>query len=160
MGPPLRAVTGTATGSIGTSSSRFEADDAIGWPLHHADGRVQSCELCDHSHVGAGWDVVLLEGEECLLSRRCVDQHRARAVAVALEQDTRRARVGRPTPCEARRGRRSESPHCRGAAPPPGSPPGAPRLLCSWMGLQADYDLWHALQAVDVSSIVPLKKSA
>ena len=29
-----------------------------------------------------------------------------------------------------------------------------------WMGLQADYDLWHAGRAVDVSKITPLKKSA
>lgn len=29
-----------------------------------------------------------------------------------------------------------------------------------WMGLQADFDLWHALQAVDLSKIMPLKKSA
>jgi addiction module HigA family antidote len=29
-----------------------------------------------------------------------------------------------------------------------------------WMGLQADFDLWHALRAVDLSKITPLKKSA
>ncbi len=29
-----------------------------------------------------------------------------------------------------------------------------------WMGLQADYDLWRALQDVDVSKIEPLRKSA
>ena len=29
-----------------------------------------------------------------------------------------------------------------------------------WMGLQADYDLWHALKNVDLSKITPLKKSA
>src|SRR3954447_19660815 len=29
-----------------------------------------------------------------------------------------------------------------------------------WMGLQADFDLWHALRAVDLSKIPPLKKSA
>ena len=29
-----------------------------------------------------------------------------------------------------------------------------------WMGLQADYDLWHALRNVDLSKITPLKKSA
>ena len=28
-----------------------------------------------------------------------------------------------------------------------------------WMGLQADYDLWHAVKAVDLSKITPLKKS-
>ena len=29
-----------------------------------------------------------------------------------------------------------------------------------WMGLQADYDLWHALKGVDLSKITPLKKPA
>jgi antitoxin HigA-1 len=29
-----------------------------------------------------------------------------------------------------------------------------------WMGLQADYDLWHAVKDVDLSRITPLKKSA
>jgi hypothetical protein len=33
----------------------------------------------------------LLEGDELLLSRRCADEHRARAVAQELEQDTRLA---------------------------------------------------------------------
>jgi plasmid maintenance system antidote protein VapI len=27
-----------------------------------------------------------------------------------------------------------------------------------WMGLQADFDLWHASRAVDLSKITPLKK--
>ncbi len=29
-----------------------------------------------------------------------------------------------------------------------------------WMGLQADYDLWHASRDVDLSRITPLKRSA
>jgi len=29
-----------------------------------------------------------------------------------------------------------------------------------WMGLQADYDLWHALRDVDLSKITPLKKAS
>ena len=29
-----------------------------------------------------------------------------------------------------------------------------------WMGLQADYDLWHALRKVDLSTITPLKRTA
>src|ERR1700733_3555641 len=29
-----------------------------------------------------------------------------------------------------------------------------------WMGLQADFDLWHAQRDVDLSKITPLKKSA
>lgn len=29
-----------------------------------------------------------------------------------------------------------------------------------WMGLQAEFDLWHALRDVDLSKITPLRKSA
>jgi addiction module HigA family antidote len=29
-----------------------------------------------------------------------------------------------------------------------------------WMGLQADFDLWHALRDVDLSTIKPLKKAS
>jgi len=29
-----------------------------------------------------------------------------------------------------------------------------------WMGLQADFDLWHALRDVDLTKITPLTKSA
>jgi antitoxin HigA-1 len=29
-----------------------------------------------------------------------------------------------------------------------------------WMGLQADFDLWHARRDIDLSKITPLKKSA
>ncbi len=29
-----------------------------------------------------------------------------------------------------------------------------------WMGLQADFDLWHALRAVDLSKIKPLAKAS
>jgi addiction module HigA family antidote len=29
-----------------------------------------------------------------------------------------------------------------------------------WMGLQVDYDLWHALRDIDLSKVIPLKRSA
>jgi hypothetical protein len=50
---------------------------------HPTDGRVQSCELRDDSKVGAGWDVLMLQDDEPLFSRRCVDDRGARDVAVA-----------------------------------------------------------------------------
>ncbi|MEP7308215.1 MAG: hypothetical protein ABJA98_22145 [Acidobacteriota bacterium] len=58
------------------------------WRLRHPDGRrVQSCEIRDDSKVSAGWDVTLLENDELVLSRRCVDEAEARYVARALRQD-------------------------------------------------------------------------
>jgi len=40
------------------------------WRLVH-DGHVQTCELRDDSKAGPGWDVMLLEDGEPLLSKRC-----------------------------------------------------------------------------------------
>jgi hypothetical protein len=57
------------------------------WRLHHADGRVQSCELRDNSRVGAGWDVMLLEHGDPLFSRGCVDEAFARRVADGAKKD-------------------------------------------------------------------------
>ena len=54
-------------------------------------GRVQFCELRDDSNVGAGWDVMMLEDDGPLFSRRCVDERGARYVANAFRQDTVRA---------------------------------------------------------------------
>ena len=54
-------------------------------------GRVQSCELRDDSKVGAGWDVLMLQDDEPLFSRRCVDERGARYVAQAFKQDTLKA---------------------------------------------------------------------
>jgi hypothetical protein len=54
-------------------------------------GRVQSCELRGDSKVGAGWDVLMLEDDEPLFSRRCVDERGARYVAQGFKQDTLRA---------------------------------------------------------------------
>lgn len=51
------------------------------WRLQHADGRIQLCELRDNTPVGAGWDVMLIENEEPLFSRRCADESLARYVA-------------------------------------------------------------------------------
>jgi hypothetical protein len=50
-------------------------------------GRVQTCELRDDTTVGAGWDVLILEGDEPLFSRRCVDERGARYVAQSFKQD-------------------------------------------------------------------------
>jgi hypothetical protein len=54
-------------------------------------GRVQSCELRDDSNVGAGRDVLMLEADEPLFSRRCVDERGARYMAHTFKQDTLRA---------------------------------------------------------------------
>jgi hypothetical protein len=56
------------------------------WRLHH-DGHVQTCELRDDSRAGAGWDVMVLEDDEPLFSRRCVDEQGARYVAESFRQD-------------------------------------------------------------------------
>jgi hypothetical protein len=56
------------------------------WRLQH-EGRVQWCELRDDSKVGAGWDVIVLEDGEPLISRRCVDEQGARYVAESFRQD-------------------------------------------------------------------------
>ena len=40
------------------------------WRLRHASGRVQRCVLRDDDAAGAGWTVMLLEGDELLFSRR------------------------------------------------------------------------------------------
>jgi hypothetical protein len=57
------------------------------WRLHGRDGRVQTCELRDDSKAGAGWDVMLLESGEPLLSRRCGSEQIARYVAEAAKKD-------------------------------------------------------------------------
>ena len=57
------------------------------WRLQGRDGRVQSCELRDDSKAGAGWDVMLLENGEPLVSRRCGDERRARIMAKAARTD-------------------------------------------------------------------------
>jgi len=57
------------------------------WRVRHADGRVQSCELRDNSLVHAGWDVMVLQNDEPLFSRRCPDEGTARFVAASVKQD-------------------------------------------------------------------------
>ena len=57
------------------------------WRLHGRDGHVQSCELRDDSRADAGWDVMLLENDEPLLSRRCGSEQIARYVAEAVKED-------------------------------------------------------------------------
>ena len=48
---------------------------------------MQSCELRDNTHGGAGWEVMLLENGEPLFSRRCADEALARFVATSTKQD-------------------------------------------------------------------------
>jgi hypothetical protein len=55
-------------------------------------GRVQSCELPDDSKVCAGWDVLMLQDDEPLFSRQCVNERGARDVAESIKKDTLRAR--------------------------------------------------------------------
>ena len=54
-------------------------------------GRVQSCELRDDSTAGGGWDVTMLQDDELLFSRLCIDERGARYVAQAFKQDTLKA---------------------------------------------------------------------
>jgi hypothetical protein len=49
---------------------------------------LQSCELRDDTKVGAGWDVLMLQDDEPLFSRRCVDERGARYVADSLKKET------------------------------------------------------------------------
>ena len=56
------------------------------WRLKHA-GRVQQCELRDDVQAGAGWTVMLFEGDELLFSRRCPDEALARFVATSTMKD-------------------------------------------------------------------------
>jgi hypothetical protein len=52
---------------------------------------MQSCELRYDSKVGAGWDVLMLQDDEPLFSRRCVDERGARYVAESIKKDTLKA---------------------------------------------------------------------
>jgi hypothetical protein len=51
-------------------------------------GRVQSCELRDNSKAVSGWAVTLLQNDEPLFSRWCVDERGARDVADSLKKET------------------------------------------------------------------------
>jgi hypothetical protein len=57
------------------------------WRLRHASGRVQRCVLRDGAAAGAGWTMMLLEGDELLFSRRCADEALVRFVATSTKQD-------------------------------------------------------------------------
>ena len=73
-------------------SCHLRSPGAEVWRLRDpVTGRVQSCELRDDSKVGAGWDVLMLQDDEPLFSRRCVDERGARYVAQCFKQDTLRA---------------------------------------------------------------------
>jgi len=61
------------------------------WRLRDRDtGRVQTCELRDHSRAGAGWEVQTIEAGEILVSRRCENEREARYVAEAARKDSLR----------------------------------------------------------------------
>jgi hypothetical protein len=47
------------------------------WRVHRSDGRVQSCEIQDDSAVGGRRNVMMLQGDEPLFSRRCLDEQQA-----------------------------------------------------------------------------------
>jgi hypothetical protein len=70
---------------VGIPRQRVRGEEV--WRLRHPDGRVQTCELRDDSRDGAGWDVMVLENDEPLFSRRCVDERGARYVALSFKQD-------------------------------------------------------------------------
>src|SRR4029453_5247913 len=76
--------------SVGVPRQRVPGEEV--WRLRSPDGpRVQSYELRDDSKAGGGWDVTMLQDDELLFSRRCVDERGARHVARAFRQDTGRA---------------------------------------------------------------------
>jgi hypothetical protein len=61
------------------------------WRLRDTStGRMQWCELRDHSRAGAGWEVQILEAGEILVSRRCGNEREARYVAEAARKDSLR----------------------------------------------------------------------
>jgi|SRR4029453_9393071 hypothetical protein len=58
------------------------------WRLRDSDtGRVQTRELRDNSHAGAGWEVRILEAGEIFVSRQCASEREARYVADAARKD-------------------------------------------------------------------------
>ena len=80
-----------APGHVRAGIPRQRQAGAEVWRLRHPDGRVQCCEIRDDRSVGAFWDVMLLEGDEPLCSRRCVTEEEARYVARVFKEDTARA---------------------------------------------------------------------
>jgi hypothetical protein len=69
---------------VGIPRQRVRGEEV--WRLHAPDGRrVQTYELRDDSRDGAGWDVMVLENDEPLFSRRCVEERGARYVAQSFK---------------------------------------------------------------------------
>jgi hypothetical protein len=68
-------------------AARVARPGELAWRLRHADGRVQSCELRNHSEAGAGWEVQVFGGGELLFGRPCSDERLARFAAEAMKQD-------------------------------------------------------------------------
>jgi hypothetical protein len=76
--------------SVGIPRQRQPGEEI--WRLRDpATGRVQSCELRDDSKAGGGWDVTMLQNDELLFSRRCVDERGARYMADCFRKDTVKA---------------------------------------------------------------------
>ena len=55
-----------------------------------ASGRVQSCQIRDDTRAGGGFDVLMLEGDGFVFSRRYETERHARYVADVIKQDTMR----------------------------------------------------------------------
>jgi hypothetical protein len=59
------------------------------WRLRNSAGRTQSCELRNDEHVGARWEVVLLEDDEPLFGRRCDGKRIARLMPAPAPEANR-----------------------------------------------------------------------
>jgi hypothetical protein len=60
------------------------------WRVRLPDGHVHSCELRDHSRLGAAWELQILVDGELLFGRPCVYEHQARRVAEMAKGDSMR----------------------------------------------------------------------
>src|SRR4051812_43798982 len=69
------------------AAARTPRPGEVVWRLRDKAGRVQRCELRNHTEAGAGCTVMLFEGDELLFSRRCQDEADARYAATATKQD-------------------------------------------------------------------------
>jgi hypothetical protein len=74
-----------------TAKPRAAQPGELAWSLRHADGRIQTCELRNHTEAGGAWEVQLFEGDDLLFARRCADERLARFAAAAMKQDQLRA---------------------------------------------------------------------
>ncbi|MGE3510544.1 MAG: hypothetical protein AB7N65_16860 [Vicinamibacterales bacterium] len=72
---------------VGIPHRRKQGEEV--WRVESA-GRVQTCEVFDHTSAGAGFDVMLLIDREPVFSRRCANRAEADYVVKALHQDAAR----------------------------------------------------------------------